>query len=141
MKLKSFAAQAALAAFVMLGASGAAFAQSDCKTLVSASPFGPDDEVGATNRVTPAVTKAADVENANPIAIAAGSPAVRRPSAHAATTDNAPKTTAGSRGIALQNTISAPLASRTGVPRRATSGLTPASRNAAAIEYSGSHEW
>ena len=62
MKLKSFAAQAALAAFVMLGASGAAFAQSDCKTLVSASPFGPDDEVGATNRVTPAVTKAAAAE-------------------------------------------------------------------------------
>ena len=62
MKLKSFAAQAALAAFVTLGASGAAFAQSDCKTLVSASPFGPDDEVGATNRVTPAVTKAAAAE-------------------------------------------------------------------------------
>ena len=62
MKLKAFAAQAALAAFVTLGASGAAFAQSDCKTLVSASPFGPDDEVGATNRVTPAVTKAAAAE-------------------------------------------------------------------------------
>ena len=39
-----------------------AFAQSDCKTLVKASPFGPDDETGATNRVTPAVTKAASAE-------------------------------------------------------------------------------
>src|SRR5215471_1856653 len=39
-----------------------AFAQSDCKTLVKASPFGPDDETGATNRVTPAVTKAAAAE-------------------------------------------------------------------------------
>ena len=38
--------------------SGAAWAQSDCKTLIQASPFGPDDEVGATNRITPAVTKA-----------------------------------------------------------------------------------
>ena len=39
-----------------------AFAQSDCKTLVKASPFGPDDETGATNRVTPAVTKSAAAE-------------------------------------------------------------------------------
>src|ERR1700676_1699815 len=39
-----------------------ATAQSDCKTLVKASPFGPDDETGATNRVTPAVTKAAAAE-------------------------------------------------------------------------------
>jgi kynurenine formamidase len=30
--------------------------------LVKASPFGPDDETGATNRVTPAVTKAAAAE-------------------------------------------------------------------------------
>jgi kynurenine formamidase len=39
-----------------------AFAQADCKTLVKASPFGPDDETGATNRVTAAVTKAAAAE-------------------------------------------------------------------------------
>jgi len=62
MKLKSIAAQAVLAAIVTIGASGAAFAQSDCKSLVRPSPFGPNDEVGATNRVTPAVTKAAAAE-------------------------------------------------------------------------------
>jgi kynurenine formamidase len=43
----------------------AAFAQADCKTLVKASPFGPDDETGATNRVTPSVTKAAAAEIQN----------------------------------------------------------------------------
>ena len=39
-----------------------ALAQADCKNLVKASPFGPDDEAGATNRITPAVTKAAAAE-------------------------------------------------------------------------------
>ena len=39
-----------------------AFAQADCKTVVAPSPFGPDDQTGATNRVTPAVTKAAAAE-------------------------------------------------------------------------------
>ncbi len=39
-----------------------AFAQADCKKLVPASPWGPNDETGATNRVTPAVTKAAAAE-------------------------------------------------------------------------------
>ncbi|HEX7969777.1 MAG TPA: cyclase family protein, partial [Stellaceae bacterium] len=39
--------------------SGAALAQSDCTKLVPPSPFGKDDQTGATNRVTPAVTKAA----------------------------------------------------------------------------------
>jgi kynurenine formamidase len=42
--------------------SATALAQADCKTLVKPSPFGPDDETGATNRVTPAVTKAAAAE-------------------------------------------------------------------------------
>ncbi len=46
----------------MIGATGAAFAQSDCKTLVQPSPFGPEDNIGATNRITPAVTKAAASE-------------------------------------------------------------------------------
>jgi len=41
---------------------GVAQAQGDCKTLVKASPFGPDDQTGATNRITPAVTKAAAAE-------------------------------------------------------------------------------
>jgi len=34
-------------------------AAADCKALVAPSPFGPEDQTGATNRVTPAVTKAA----------------------------------------------------------------------------------
>jgi kynurenine formamidase len=61
-EFKALAARAALAALVTIGAAGAGFAQSDCKTLISPSPFGPDDQVGATNRVTPAVTKAAAAE-------------------------------------------------------------------------------
>ena len=52
----------ALSAFALFGSYGIAHAQSDCKTLVKPSPFGPDDQVGATNRITPAVTKAAAAE-------------------------------------------------------------------------------
>src|SRR4051794_20148740 len=62
MNLKAFAVQAALAALVSVGATGGAFAQSDCKNYVPPSPFGPDDQTGASNRVTPAVTKAAASE-------------------------------------------------------------------------------
>jgi len=62
MKFQAFTAQAALAALLVVGAATAAFAQSDCKTLVQPSPFGPDDQTGATNRITPAVTKAAAAE-------------------------------------------------------------------------------
>ncbi|MBV9288130.1 MAG: cyclase family protein [Hyphomicrobiales bacterium] len=50
---------AGLACIGLLGFAAPANAQSDCKTLVQASPFGPDDQTGATNRVTAAVTKAA----------------------------------------------------------------------------------
>ena len=39
-----------------------ASAQANCKALVAPSPFGPNDQVGATNRITPAVTKAAAAE-------------------------------------------------------------------------------
>ena len=46
--------------FLSLGS--AAFAQTDCKKLVPASPWGPNDQTGATNRVTAAVTKAAAAE-------------------------------------------------------------------------------
>jgi hypothetical protein len=58
---------AGLAAFVgisvsMLVQSAPASAQADCKAVVAPSPFGPDDQTGATNRVTPAVTKAAAAE-------------------------------------------------------------------------------
>jgi kynurenine formamidase len=52
----------ALSAFALFGSCGIAHAQSDCKTLVKPSPFGPEDQVGATNRITPAVTKAAAAE-------------------------------------------------------------------------------
>ncbi|MGA2127485.1 MAG: cyclase family protein [Xanthobacteraceae bacterium] len=62
MKLVALLATAALSVSASLGGTVAANAQADCKTLVKASPFGPDDEVGATNRVTPAVTKAAAAE-------------------------------------------------------------------------------
>src|SRR5215470_15258987 len=41
---------------------GSAFAQSDCSKIVPASPWGPNDQTGATNRVTAAVTKAAAAE-------------------------------------------------------------------------------
>jgi kynurenine formamidase len=54
-----------LAAAVMLGAltvTASALAQSDCTKTVPPSPFGKDDQTGATNRVTPAVTKAAAAE-------------------------------------------------------------------------------
>jgi kynurenine formamidase len=62
MRLTTLISTAALSLLATLGCSAVAFAQSDCKTLVKASPFGPDDETGATNRVTAAVTKAAAAE-------------------------------------------------------------------------------
>src|SRR2546427_4364519 len=48
----------------LLAAAAPAFAQGDaaCKNIVAPSPFGPTDQTGATNRVTPAVTKAAAAE-------------------------------------------------------------------------------
>src|ERR1700732_2025678 len=52
----------AVSALALFGTFGVANAQSDCKTLVNPSPFGPDDQIGATNRITPAVTKAAAAE-------------------------------------------------------------------------------
>ncbi len=39
-----------------------ALAQSDCTKIVPVSPFGSNDQTGATNRITPAVTKAAAAE-------------------------------------------------------------------------------
>ncbi len=50
-----------LAVFSLIPAAPA-LAQADCKALVAPSPFGPDDQTGATNRIIPAVTKAAAVE-------------------------------------------------------------------------------
>jgi len=49
-------------ALIMLAFGSAAYAQTDCKTIVPASPWGPNDQTGATNRVTSAVTKAAAAE-------------------------------------------------------------------------------
>jgi kynurenine formamidase len=45
-----------------LAFSSTAWAQADCKRIVKPSPFGPNDQIGATNRITPAVTKAAAAE-------------------------------------------------------------------------------
>ena len=60
MKFKTLvAASAILSAFAL---APAAFAQSDCTKTVPASPWGKDDQTGATNRVTAAVTKAAAAE-------------------------------------------------------------------------------
>jgi kynurenine formamidase len=50
------------AALMVVAFGSAAFAQTDCKKLVPASPWGPNDQTGATNRITPAVTKAAAAE-------------------------------------------------------------------------------
>jgi kynurenine formamidase len=62
MKFGALVATTMLACLLPLAGTGAASAQADCKSLVKASPFGPDDQVGATNRITPAVTKAAAAE-------------------------------------------------------------------------------
>src|ERR1700682_606225 len=62
MKHASIVASVMLSALALLGSLNVSLAQSDCKTLVKASPFGPDDQVGATNRITPAVNKAAAAE-------------------------------------------------------------------------------
>src|ERR1700724_4547014 len=62
MKFTSIVASAILSALALFGSLNVPLAQSDCKTLVKASPFGPDDQTGATNRIPPAVTKAAAAE-------------------------------------------------------------------------------
>jgi kynurenine formamidase len=49
-------------ALLALGGVSIASAQTDCSQLMPASPWGPNDQTGATNRVTPAVTKAAAAE-------------------------------------------------------------------------------
>src|SRR5256712_12548434 len=50
------------AAFLVFASASVALAQSDCTKIVPPSPWGPNDETGATNRVTAAVTKAAAAE-------------------------------------------------------------------------------
>jgi kynurenine formamidase len=60
MRMKLFVAASALLGALSL--TPVAFAQSDCTKTVPPSPFGKDDQTGATNRVTAAVTKAAAAE-------------------------------------------------------------------------------
>src|SRR5689334_23887429 len=62
MGIAGLAAFMGMSAFSLLILSAPASAQADCKAVVQPSPFGPDDQTGATNRVTPAVTKAAAAE-------------------------------------------------------------------------------
>jgi len=62
MRIAGLAASVGLSALSLLVLSAPASAQADCKAVVQPSPFGPDDQTGATNRVTPAVTKAAAAE-------------------------------------------------------------------------------
>ena len=51
-----------IAVLAVLSLASAAGAQTDCSKIVPASPVGPNDQTGATNRVTAAVTKAAAAE-------------------------------------------------------------------------------
>jgi len=62
MKIAGLAAFLGLCAMSSLVPIAPALAQADCKTLIPPSPFGPDDQIGATNRITPEVTKAAAAE-------------------------------------------------------------------------------
>ena len=62
MRIAGLAAVVGVSALSLLTQAAPASAQADCKALVAPSPFGPDDQTGATNRITPAVTKAAAAE-------------------------------------------------------------------------------
>ena len=62
MRIAGFAAFLGMSVLSLLAQSLPASAQADCKQVVAPSPFGPDDQTGATNRVTPGVTKAAAAE-------------------------------------------------------------------------------
>jgi kynurenine formamidase len=62
MRIAGLAAFVGISVLAVLAQSTPASAQADCKAVVAPSPFGPDDQTGATNRVTPPVTKAAAAE-------------------------------------------------------------------------------
>src|SRR5690242_9395237 len=62
MRIAGLAALLGLSVLLLFAQSAPASAQADCKALVATSPFGPEDQTGATNRVTAAVTKAAAAE-------------------------------------------------------------------------------
>src|SRR5947208_14391238 len=50
------------AALLVVASSSLALAQSDCAKIVQPSPWEPNDQTGATNRITADVTKAAAAE-------------------------------------------------------------------------------
>src|SRR5262245_56620164 len=60
MKRPVFVATMAVLTFLACGS--AALAQTDCTKVVPPSPWGPNDQTGATNRITASVTKAAASE-------------------------------------------------------------------------------
>ena len=62
MKIAALPAFMGLSILSLLVPAAPALAEADCKAVVAPSPFGPDDQTGATNRITPAVTKAAAAE-------------------------------------------------------------------------------
>src|SRR5579864_3344806 len=62
MKIAAVAAVIGVSVLPLLMSAAPAAAQADCKSLVAPSPFGPNDQVGATQRITPEVTKAAAQE-------------------------------------------------------------------------------
>ncbi len=62
MRIAGLAAFMGMSVLSLLVQPTPASAQADCKAVVAPSPFGPDDQTGATNRVTPTVIKAAAAE-------------------------------------------------------------------------------
>jgi len=62
MKIAALPAFMGLSILSLLVPAAPVLAEADCKAVVAPSPFGPDDQTGATNRITPAVTKAAAAE-------------------------------------------------------------------------------
>src|SRR5437899_9361740 len=60
--MRLISALTGIAFVTSIATASSAFAQSDCTKTVPPSPFGKDDQTGATNRITPAVTKAAAAE-------------------------------------------------------------------------------
>ena len=60
--MRLISALTGIAFVTSIAMASSAFAQSDCTKTVPPSPFGKDDQTGATNRITPAVTKAAAAE-------------------------------------------------------------------------------
>ena len=60
--MRLISALTGIAFVTSIAMASSAFAQTDCTKTVPASPLGKNDQTGATNRITPAVTKAAAAE-------------------------------------------------------------------------------